>query len=120
MSFSISFFFFLMRRRPPRSTRTDTLFPYTTLFRSIGRNKPHLGYRKWVNSWSPEQIANLLQVNFPDEKSMRISHEAVNQALYIQGRGALMRELVSDLRMGRALRMPRARGLGPDQGMGSC
>src|SRR3546814_17020986 len=30
-------FFFLMRRRPPRSTRTDTLFPYTTLFRSTGR-----------------------------------------------------------------------------------
>src|SRR3546814_12593333 len=29
-------FFFLMRRRPPRSTRTDTLFPYTTLFRSAG------------------------------------------------------------------------------------
>src|SRR3546814_16141093 len=32
--FSVSFFFFLMIRRPPRSTRTDTLFPYTTLFRS--------------------------------------------------------------------------------------
>src|SRR3546814_17399500 len=32
----ISFFFFLMIRRPPRSTRTDTLFPYTTLFRSLG------------------------------------------------------------------------------------
>src|SRR3546814_6344598 len=31
----LSFFFFLMIRRPPRSTRTDTLFPYTTLFRSI-------------------------------------------------------------------------------------
>src|SRR3546814_33110 len=30
----------------------------------IGRNKPHRGYRKWVNSWSPEQIANRLQVNF--------------------------------------------------------
>src|SRR3546814_14702660 len=30
-------FFFLMRRRPPRSTRTDTLFPYTTLFRSLRR-----------------------------------------------------------------------------------
>src|SRR3546814_19178374 len=30
------FFFFLMIRRPPRSTRTDTLFPYTTLFRSVG------------------------------------------------------------------------------------
>src|SRR3546814_15384079 len=33
----ISLFFFLMIRRPPRSTRTDTLFPYTTLFRSLGR-----------------------------------------------------------------------------------
>src|SRR3546814_11038513 len=34
---SIMFFFFLMIRRPPRSTRTDTLFPYTTLFRSLCR-----------------------------------------------------------------------------------
>src|SRR3546814_11821130 len=33
---SILFFFFLMIRLPPRSTRTDTLFPYTTLFRSSG------------------------------------------------------------------------------------
>src|SRR3546814_5150710 len=37
-------FFFLMIRRPPRSTRTDTLFPYTTLFRSIGEDA--LGNRK--------------------------------------------------------------------------
>src|SRR3546814_7101217 len=40
MSFTFCFFFFLMIRRPPRSTRTDTLFPYTTLFRSGER--PHL------------------------------------------------------------------------------
>ena len=40
---------------------------------------------------------------------MRISHEAIYQALYIQGRGALRRELVSCLRTGRALRVPRAR-----------
>lgn len=40
---------------------------------------------------------------------MRISHEAIDQALYIQGRGALTRELVSYLRTGRALRTPRAR-----------
>src|SRR3546814_18797231 len=33
--FFFFFFFFLMIRRPPRSTRTDTLFPYTTLFRSL-------------------------------------------------------------------------------------
>lgn len=75
----------------------------------IGRNKPHRGDRKWVNGWSPEQIANRLQVDFPDDPSMRISHEAIYQALYIQGRGALKRELVSYLRMGRALRVPRAR-----------
>src|SRR3546814_16968274 len=34
-SYDVLFFFFLMIRRPPRSTRTDTLFPYTTLFRSL-------------------------------------------------------------------------------------
>jgi IS30 family transposase len=61
--------------------------------RLIGRNKPHRGDRKWVNGWSPEQIANRLQVDFPDDPSMRISHEAIYQALYIQGRGALKRPL---------------------------
>ena len=75
----------------------------------IGRNKPHRGDRKWVNGWSPEQIANRLRIDFPDDRSMRISHEAIYQALYIQGRGALKRELVSYLRTGRALRVPRAR-----------
>ena len=74
-----------------------------------GRNKPHRGDRHWVNVWSPEQIANRLQVDFPNDESMRISHEAIYQALYIQGRGALKRELVSCLRTGRALRVPRAR-----------
>jgi IS30 family transposase len=74
-----------------------------------GRNKPHRGDRKWVNGWSPEQIANRLRVDFPEDESMRISHEAIYQALYIQGRGALKRELVSCLRTGRALCVPRAR-----------
>lgn len=74
-----------------------------------GRNKPHRGDRKWVNGWSPEQIANRLRVDFPQDESMRVSHEAIYQALYIQGRGALRRELVGCLRTGRALRVPRAR-----------
>ncbi|MFL9934537.1 IS30 family transposase [Paraburkholderia sp. RL18-103-BIB-C] len=74
-----------------------------------GRNKPHRGDRKWANSWSPEQISKRLQFDFPDDESMRISHEAIYQALYIQSRGALKRELVSCLRTGRALRVPRAR-----------
>ncbi len=75
----------------------------------IGRNKPHRSDRKWVNGWSPEQISNRLQTDFPNDESMRISHEAIYQALYILGRGALKRELVSCLRTGRALRVPRAR-----------
>ena len=60
-------------------------------------------------AWSPEQIANRIKVDFADDESMRISHEAIYQALYIQGRGALRRELVWCLRTGRALRAPRER-----------
>jgi len=74
-----------------------------------GRNKPHRGDRRWVTAWSPEQIARRLPIEFPDDESMRISHEAIYQALYVQGRGALQRELVTCLRTGRALRVPRAR-----------
>lgn len=74
-----------------------------------GRNKPHRGDRRWVMSWSPEQIANRLKVDFPDDGSMRISHEAIYQALYVEGRGALKRELAACLRTGRALRVPRVR-----------
>lgn len=74
-----------------------------------GKNKPHHGDRGWVQGWSPEQIASRLRVEFPDDESMRISHEAIYQALYVQGRGALKRELVACLRTGRALRVPRAR-----------
>jgi IS30 family transposase len=65
--------------------------------------------RRWANAWSPEQIAHRLRVDFPDDEAMRISHEALYQALYIQGRGALRRELTACLRTGRALRVPRAR-----------
>jgi IS30 family transposase len=62
-----------------------------------------------VQAWSPEQISKRLPLDFPDDVSMRISHEAINQALYVQSRGALNRELVACLRTGRALRVPRAR-----------
>ena len=68
--------------------------------------------RRWAASWSPEQIANRLRFDFPNDVSMQISHEAIYQALYVQGRGALRRELVACLRTGRALRVPRARTRG--------
>jgi IS30 family transposase len=59
--------------------------------------------------WSPEQISRRLVIDFPDDESMRISHEAIYQALYVQGRGALRRELAACLRTGRALRKPARR-----------
>ncbi|TQM78210.1 IS30 family transposase [Saccharothrix saharensis] len=74
-----------------------------------GRGKPRQEDREWVTAWSPEQISRRLPLDFPDDESMRISHEAIYQALYVQGRGALRRELVACLRTGRALRVPRAR-----------
>jgi IS30 family transposase len=77
--------------------------------RWIGRRHGRRRERRWARSWSPEQIANRLRVDFPDDDSMRISHEAIYQALYVQGRGALRRELTVCLRTGRALRVPRAR-----------
>jgi IS30 family transposase len=74
-----------------------------------GRGKPHRQDRRWVMAWSPEQISRRLVIDFPDDASMRISHEAIYQALYVQSRGALRRELVACLRTGRALRVPRSR-----------
>lgn len=77
--------------------------------RWIGRRHGRRQDRRWAKAWSPEQISNRLLVDFADDASMRISHEAIYQALYVQGRGALKRELVACLRTGRALRVPRAR-----------
>jgi IS30 family transposase len=74
-----------------------------------GRNKPRRADRRWAKAWSPEQISARLKVDFPDDPSMRVSHEAIYQALFVQGRGALARELTACLRTGRALRVPRAR-----------
>jgi IS30 family transposase len=65
--------------------------------------------RRWAKAWSPEQIARRLLIDFPDDETMRISHEAIYQSLFIQGRGTLGRELTACLRTGRALRVPRAR-----------
>jgi IS30 family transposase len=80
--------------------------------RWIGRRHGRRADRRWARSWSPEQIANRLRADFPDDESMRVSHEAIYQALYVQGRGALRRELTACLRTGRALRVPRARTRG--------
>jgi len=77
-----------------------------------GRRHGRRADRRWGTAWSPEQISARLQVEFPDDAGMRISHEAIYQAVYVQGRGALRRDLSAPLRTGRALRVPRARTRG--------
>src|SRR3546814_16083698 len=67
MQVNLQFFFFLMLRRPPRSTRTDTLFPYTTLFRSyaeIGRNVAWilLVFRLFANDGRDESMGTVRPV----------------------------------------------------------
>ena len=59
--------------------------------------------------WSPAQITARLRVEFPDDEAMQISHEAIYQAIYVQGRGGLRRELHTCLRTGRAMRRPHRR-----------
>jgi IS30 family transposase len=74
-----------------------------------GRRHGPRQHRRWGLAWSPQQIAERLRLDFPGDETMRISHEAIYQALYIQGRGALKRDLTACLRTGRALRVPRSR-----------
>ncbi len=74
-----------------------------------GRRHGRRRDRHWASAWSPEQISNRLRLDFPEDPAMRISHEAIYQALYIQGRGALSRDLCMCLRSGRPLRVPRER-----------
>jgi IS30 family transposase len=71
--------------------------------------------RRLAKRFSPEQISHRLAVDFPDDPVMRVSHEAIYQAIYVQGRGALRRELAVCLRTGRAVRRPRRRVDGRNQ-----
>jgi IS30 family transposase len=73
----------------------------------------HERLRRWVQERldvqdSPEQIAGRLPVEFPDDATMRISHEAIYQAIYLHAAGQLRREVRRHLRTGRAARKPRA------------
>ena len=65
-------------RRPDGTTVTGPLTPAWK-----GLNKPHRQDRRWAIAWSPEQISHRLRVDFPDDESMRISHEAIYQSLFI-------------------------------------
>ncbi len=70
---------------------------------------------KLVRRWSPEQISGWLAHSFPSRPELQVSHETIYQALFVQGRGELRKELHRCLRTGRALRRPRGRRA-PGQG----
>jgi IS30 family transposase len=63
---------------------------------------------KLEQDWSPQQIAGWLKLEFPEDETMRVSHETIYLTLFVQARGALKRELVAHLRRTRSIRRPRA------------
>jgi IS30 family transposase len=60
-----------------------------------------------LQKWSPQQVSKVLRKNYADRPELQVSHETIYQALYVQSRGALRRELTVCLRTGRALRKPQ-------------
>ncbi len=70
------------------------------------RREVELGLLAW---WSPEQIAAWLVREYPDDPTMRVSHETIYKSLFVQARGALRKELTVCLRTGRTQRRPHMR-----------
>src|ERR1700730_6688536 len=62
---------------------------------------------KLVLDWSPEQISGWLKIHYPNDESMRVSHETIYRSLFIQARGALKKELMDHLRSKRRMRRSR-------------
>jgi len=62
---------------------------------------------KLVQDWSPQQISGWLKMEYPNDESLRVSHETIYRSLFIQARGALKQELVQHLRSKRRIRRSR-------------
>ena len=62
---------------------------------------------KLILDWSPEQISGWLKAHYPDDESMRVSHETIYRSLFIQARGVLKKELMDHLRSKRRMRRSR-------------
>jgi IS30 family transposase len=63
---------------------------------------------KLILDWSPEQVSGLLKIEYPDDESMRVSHETIYRSLFIQARGVLKKELMGHLRSKRRIRATRS------------
>src|SRR5207245_11784017 len=67
---------------------------------------------KLILDWSPEQICGWLKNHYPEDESMRVSHETIYRSLFIQARGGLKKELIQHLRSQRRIRRSRHSGVG--------
>lgn len=67
--------------------------------------------------WSPEQISAWLKLEFPDDETLRVSHETIYRSLFIQARGALKKELCTHLRSGRTMRRAKSASKAPRGGI---
>src|ERR1700730_18601334 len=66
---------------------------------------------KLILDWSPEQISGWLKIRYPDDESMRVSHETIYRSLFIQARGVLKKELLGHLRTKRRIRRSQHSGV---------
>jgi IS30 family transposase len=73
--------------------------------------------RKLELQWSPEQISGWLKQEFPTQRDMQISHEAIYRSLFIQTRGVLKKELTAQLRTARRMRRPKRHNAKSGQGV---
>jgi IS30 family transposase len=73
----------------------------------VNRKFRDLVASKLILDWSPEQISGWLKNQYPNDESLRVSHETIYRSLFIQARGALKKELMDHLRSKRRLRRSR-------------
>jgi IS30 family transposase len=74
---------------------------------AVNRRLPNIVASKLILDWSPEQISGWLKTQYPDDESMRVSHETIYRSLFIQARGVLKKELLDHLRSKRRMRRSR-------------
>src|SRR6202522_883970 len=74
---------------------------------STNRKLRNMVASKLILDWSPKQISGWLKTQYPDEESLRVSHETIYRSLFIQARGALKKELLAHLRSQRRMRRAR-------------
>jgi transposase, IS30 family len=74
---------------------------------AVNRKLRNIVASKLILDWSPEQISGWLKTQYPDDESMRVSHETIYRSLFIQARGVLKKELLDHLRSKRRMRRSR-------------